>query len=101
MKNIKWVDIRIGENVFTVCCDRYEECGFGVIVSFSVYELHEHPTNFLKRFLEFWRYRQFASGKWIECFAEDSLQECIIETCESVVASNEKHFNALKEWENL
>ena len=101
MKHTKWVDIRVGENVFTVRCDRYDDCTLGVIVSFDIYELHEHPTNFLKRFLEFWKYKQFASGKWIECFDEDGLQEYIMDTCKSVVASNEKHFDALKEWENL
>lgn len=101
MKNTKLVDIRVGENVFTVRCDRYEETSFGVIVSFSVYELHEHPTNFLKRFLEFWKYRQFASDNWVESLSDYGLQEYILDTCKGVVKSNEKHFNALKEWENL
>ena len=101
MKNTKWVDIRIGENVFTVRCNRYDERGLGMTVSFNVYELHEHPTNFLKRFMEPWKYKQFTSDKWIEHFDKDNLQEYIINTCKYVVRSNEKHFNAIKEWENL
>ncbi len=97
---IKWVDVQIEDNIFTVRCDRYDDfCG--VIVSFSVYELHKHPTNFLKRFIEFWKYKQFGSGKWIEAFSTESLQKCIADTCMDIVKSNEKHFEALKEWENL
>lgn len=101
MKNTKWIDIRVGENIFTVRCRRYDDCSFGVTVSFDVYEPHEHPTNFLKRFLEFWKYKQFASGNWVESFSNDSLQEHIIETCEGVITSNEKHLDAIKNWENL
>lgn len=101
MKNIKYVNVQIENNTFTVRCDRYDDCTFGVIVSFSVYELHKHPTNFLKRFIEFWKYKQFGSGKWIEAFSTESLQECIVDTCKDIVKSNEKHFEALKEWENL
>ena len=101
MKNTKWVDIRIGENIFTVRCDRLDDSFFGLIVSFDVYEQHPHPTNYLKRFIEFWRYKQFASGRWIESLSDDSLQERILGACNSVVESNEKHFDAIKEWENL
>ena len=53
MKNTKWVDIRIGENIFTVRCNRLDDSTFGLIVSFDVYEQHQHPTNFFKRFIEF------------------------------------------------
>lgn len=101
MKNTKWVDICIGENIFTVRCDRSEDSSLGMIVWFDVFELHEHPTNFFKRFFEFWKYKQFASGKWIESFSDDNLQEYILDTCKGVVESNEKHFDAIKEWENL
>ena len=101
MKNTKWINIRVGENAFTVRCERYDQCGFGVVVSFDIYELHEHPTNFLKRFLEFWRYKQFTSDKWIECFSRTSLQEYIIHTCELIVNVNKKHLDAIKQWENL
>ena len=101
MKNTKWVDIRIGENIFTVRCNRLDDSTFGLIVSFDVYEQHQHPTNFFKRFIEFWRYKQFASGKWIENLSDDSLQERILGACNGVVESNKKHFDAIKEWENL
>ena len=101
MKNTKWVDIRIGENIFTVRCNRLDDSTFGIIVSFDVYEQHQHPTNFFKRFLEFWCCKQFASGKWIESLSDYGLQECILDTCKGVVESNEKHFDALREWENL
>lgn len=101
MKNTKWVDIRIGEDIFTVRCNRFDDNAFGTVVSFDVYEQHQHPTNFLKRFIEFWGYEHLASGKWIESLSNVSLQERIIRTCEYVVDSNYKHLNAIKEWENL
>ena len=101
MKDIKWIDVQIEDNIFTVRCDRYDDCTFGVIVSFSVYELHKHPTNFLQRWLEFWKCTYFGGEKWIEAFATESLQECIVNTCKNIVESNEIHFKAVKEWENL
>ena len=101
MKNTKWVDVRIEENIFTVRCNRLDDCTFGMIISFDVYEQHPHPTNFFQRLIEFWHCKHFASGKWIENLTDESLQEYIIDICKDVIASNEKHFNALKEWENL
>jgi len=100
MKNIKYVNIQIEDNIFTVRCDRYDDCTFGIIVSFNVYELHKHPTNFLQRFIEFWKYTHFGSGKWIEGFPE-TLQEYIIDTCKNIVELNKEHCEAEKEWENL
>ena len=101
MKNTKWVDIHIGENIFTVRCNRLDDSTFGLIVYFDVYEQHSHPTNLFKQLLEFWRYKHFTSGKWIEGLSDYNLQECILDVCKNVVESNEKHFDAIKEWENL
>lgn len=101
MKNTKWVDIHVGENIFTVRCVRSEDSSFGMIVWFDVFEQHPHPTNFFKQLIEFQRCKHFTSGQWVENLADDSLQERIIDTCKNIVKSNEKHFDAIKEWENL
>ena len=101
MKNTKWVDVRIGENLFTVRCDRLENSDIGMIVYFDVFEQHPHPTNFFKQLMEFRHCKYFTSGQWIANVALDSLQERIFDTCKNIVESNEKRFNAIKEWENL
>lgn len=101
MKNKKWVDVRIGENAFTVCCKRSDESDFGTTICFKIYELHEHPTNFFERIFESWKYQEINRGYWIEGLSTSSIQDKIIKACANIVSINDKHSEIEKEWKNL
>lgn len=97
----KWIDIRIGENIFTVRCIRTKDSIFGYTFDIEIFAPHKHPTTFWERFTEFWKYQSFNNYTYHEALQNEPLHNWIIERCKDQVERIEEKKNLENQWNNL
>ena len=99
--NRKWIDIRIGKNIFTVRCTRTKDSTFGYVFDIEIFPLHKHPITFWERFTEFWKYCSFDNFTYHEALQDIPLHDWIIERCKDQAEAIEKKENLENQWNNL
>ena len=101
MKNTKWIDIRIGEYIFTVKCHRnWDDC-LGMHVKIKVFAQHPAPINWYQRLFESYKYPLYRTAEWYEKLCDISLTEFISCECGLEALTQDNRKNTINEWENL
>lgn len=101
MKDTKWVDIRVGEYIFTVKCRRNFDDWFGMHIQATIFELHPHPTTFWQRFSESFKYHIYRTSEWYEGLCDISLIEFLNCECGLEALAQDRNKKTIDQWENL
>ena len=101
MKNTKWVDIHVGEYVFTVKCHRDFDSCLGMHIKAIIFELHSHPTTFYQMLIESFKYRIYRTSEWYENLCDISLAEFLNCECGLEALAQKHNKKTINQWENL
>ena len=101
MKNTKWVDIRVGEYIFTVKCHRCLGEDLGMHVKIKVFAQHLAPTKWHQKLFESFKYPLYRTAGWYEKLCDVSLMEFINCECGLEALTQDSYKNTIDEWENL
>jgi len=101
MKNTKWIDVRVGDKIFTVKCHRnWEEC-LGMHVRIKVFAQHPFPVKWYQKLFESFKYPLYRTAGWYEKLSDVSLTEFIDCECGLEALTQDSYQNTINEWENL
>lgn len=96
---IKYKDIRVGRDVYTVKL-RLMRCGGiynGTAVSVDVMTWHLPPRNFWERLAEWWRY-SLNTWTWDPQISEASLEAFVTDVCNYETVKKLRHDTGEEEW---
>ena len=97
----KYMDVRVGENLFTCRLDRCDYVSSNDMVHVEIYQWHDHPRNLLGRLIEPFKYACYKTGHWTPYTDDTTIREWVIDLCKYIVQQNDERFRADKEWESI
>lgn len=101
MKEIKYTDVRIGNQIFTCKLEKYDDDFFDTIVDIHVYKLHDHPRNLFEALKQFFKYPELASSTWIATLSDDTITDALNYACKSAAERENTRSELEKEWEKF
>lgn len=103
MKEAKYLDIRVGEYVFTVKLIFVAGGGFyhEDIIKACIMEQHPIPQTFLEKLFENWRYLTYETHEYSLISTNKGLKEWCEMWCKHIVEKHDDLTKAGKEWEKI
>lgn len=103
MKEVKYLDIRIGEWVFTVKLTFVAGGGFyhEDIIKARIMKQHPIPQTFFEKLFENWQYFPYDTGEYSSFWSDTSLKEWCVKKCKRVVERHDALTQVEKEWEKI
>lgn len=103
MKKVKYLDIRVGEWVFTVKLTYVAGGGFNHedIIKARFMEQHPIPQTFFEKLLECWQYSTYETHEYSLFSIETGLKEWCEMWCKYIVERYDGLTRAEKEWDKI
>ena len=104
MKDVKYLDVRVGEWVFTVKLTYVAGGGFYYedIIKARIMEQHPIPQTFFEKLFENWRYLPYDTGEYSSAvWTGTSLKEWCGMKCKHIVERHDTWTQVKKEWDKI
>jgi hypothetical protein len=101
MARVKYMDVRVGENLFTCRLMRLDYVSSNDMVRAEIYEWHDHPRNLFKRIIEPFKYACYRLEYWTPYTDNTTIKEWVIGLCKEIIQQDDEKFRADKEWEDI
>lgn len=102
MREVKYLDIRVGEHVFTIKLTYVAGGGFyhEDIIKARIMEQHPIPQTFSEKLLEYWRYSTYETHEY-SSFRGLDLKEWCEMWCKDIVERHDALTRAETEWDKI
>lgn len=103
MKKVKYLDVRVGEYVFTVKLTYVVGGGFyhEDIIKARIMEQHPIPQTFSEKLFEHWRYSTYETHEYSLFSGDWDLKEWCEMWCKHIANRHDTLTKAEKEWEKI
>lgn len=102
MREVKYLDVRVGEYVFTVKLTYVAGGGFchEDIIKARIMEQHPIPQTFSEKLFECWRYLTYGTHEYSSLRSIDLKEWCEM-WCKHIVERHDALTRAEKEWDKI
>lgn len=101
MNTTKYNYRRIGNHLFRIRLDRYDDTCFGIRIRYEIQEPADIPRNWWERLKQFFTVGCYHFGYWCPSLSEITLEERLTRAMNEIIQEWETQNAAEKEWEAL